>query len=174
MSTTIRNAGTHDLPAIVEIYNASIPARLSTADTEPVSAASRAAWFGDHSPDLRPLWVAEENGEIQGWLSFQSFYGRPAYHATAEVSIYVAPKHQRRGVASRLLEQAIQVCPKLGLSTLVGFIFGHNEPSLQLFKGAGFQQWGYLPEVAELDGRLRDLVILGLRIGPAQTSSRNR
>jgi len=40
----------------------------------------------------------------------------------------------------------------------------HNKPSLQLLKTLGFQHWGYLPKVAELDGIERDLVILGLRI----------
>jgi phosphinothricin acetyltransferase len=28
----------------------------------------------------------------------------------------------------------------------------------------GFEQWGLLPQVAELDGIKRDLVILGLRL----------
>ena len=45
----------------------------------------------------------------------------------------------------------------------MGIIFAHNQPSLTLFQKFGFQQWGYLPQVAELDGVERDVVILGLR-----------
>ena len=41
MPYTIRDAARDDLPAIVAIYNASIPGRLATADTEPVTVASR-------------------------------------------------------------------------------------------------------------------------------------
>ena len=53
-------------------------------------------------------------------------------------------------------------------STFLAFIFGHNTPSLTLFAAAGFQRWGLLPQVAELDGVDRDLVILGRRLGAAR------
>lgn len=160
----IRDAVETDLPAIVAIYNASIPSRMATADLEPVSVESRFSWFYEHTPGSRPIWVMEIDQTIAGWLSFQSFYGRPAYHATAEISIYVAPKYQRHGVGRQLLTPAIHHSPNLGLKTLVGFIFAHNYPSLQLFESLGFQRWGFLPQVAELDGVERDLIIMGCRI----------
>ena len=83
----VRDAVKADLPAVVEIYNAAIPGRMATADTEPIAAHSRQAWFDEHHPARRPLWVASIDGAVVGWLSFQTFYGRPAYRATAEVSI---------------------------------------------------------------------------------------
>ena len=159
----IRDAVETDLPAIVEIYNAAIPQRMATADLELVSVKSRSSWFYEHIPLKRPIWVMEID-QITGWLSFQSFYGRPAYHATAEISIYVAPNYQRCGVGSQLLTQAISHSPSFGLKTLLGFIFAHNQPSLQLFESLGFQRWGLLPQVAELDGIERDLLIMGYRI----------
>jgi L-amino acid N-acyltransferase YncA len=162
-----RDALESDLPAIVEIYNAAIPGRMATADTEPVSVESRRTWFSEHSPARRPLWVMESAGTIVGWLSFQSFYGRPAYHATAEISIYLSPAHQRRGIGRQLLQEAMRRGPALGLSTLVGYIFAHNAPSLALFEGCGFQRWGHLPRIADLDGVERDLVIVGRRIEAA-------
>ena len=160
----IRNAVVEDLPAIVAIYNSTIPGRMATADTEPVSVDSRIAWFREHTPHTRPLWVMQADGTIAGWLSFQSFYGRPAYHATAEVSVYVAAAHRRSGVGRELLAEAIRHSPQLALSTLLGFIFGHNQPSLRLFEQCGFARWGTLPRVAELDGSERDLVIVGRRV----------
>jgi predicted O-methyltransferase YrrM len=60
-----------------------------------------------------------------------------------------------------LLEQAIARAPSLGITALVGFIFGHNEPSLKLFQRFGFERWGYCPGVARLDGVDRDLVVMG-------------
>jgi len=160
----IRDAAEHDLPAIVAIYNAAIPDRTATADTQPVTVESRRAWFQEHLPSTRPLWVALQNDAIVGWLSFQSFYGRPAYHATAELSIYVAPGNQCQGVGNTLLAQAIEQSPRLALKTLLGFIFAHNAASLRLFEKFGFQRWGVLPGVAELDGEERDLIIVGRRL----------
>lgn len=161
---TVRDAAERDLPAIVEIYNATIPGRLVTADTEPVTVASRVPWFRAHNPQRRPLWVVLDGGRVCAWLSFNSFYGRPAYNPTAEVSIYVAESHRRRGLGGALLERAIAHAPTCEIRTLLGFVFGHNEPSLRLFAQHGFERWGHFPRVAVLDGIERDLVILGRRV----------
>jgi L-amino acid N-acyltransferase YncA len=160
----IRDAVEDDLPAIVEIYNSTVPSRMVTADPEPVSVESRLAWFREHDPKSRPIWVAEVDGEIAGWFSFENFRKKPAYHATAEVSVYVSEKHRRRGIGRRLLEEAIRRAPELGLKTLTGGVFGHNEPSIRLFERFGFERWAHYPKVAELDGIERDLVDLGLRL----------
>ena len=161
---TIRDATIQDLPDIVAIYNETIPGRMVTADLEPLTVESRVKWFNEHSANTHPLWVIEKSGQICAWLSFQSFHRRPAYKATAELSIYVRVDYRHQGLGKILMQQAIKWCPKLGIKSLVGLIFGHNEPSLKLFKNFGFYQWGYLPRVAELDGVERDLVIMGKRV----------
>ena len=160
----IRDAVEADLPAIVAIYNATIPLQTVTADWQPVSAASRIEWFRAHTPDRRPLWVAASDAEILGWLGVQSFYGRPAYQATVELSLYVSLNYRRQGIGRSLLQHAIARSPTLNIKTLLGFIFADNYPSLRLFEQFGFQRWGYLPQVAEFGAVERDLVILGLRV----------
>ncbi len=162
---TLRDATEADLPAIVEIYNATVAGRMVTADTSPVTVESRVVWFHTHNSRTRPLWVVLDGEQICAWLSFNSFYGRPAYQPTAEVSIYVAESHRRRGVGRGLLERAILGAPACEIRNLLGFIWAHNLPSLQLFEAFGFERWGHLPRVAELDGIERDLVIVGRRVG---------
>ena len=164
---TLRDATEADLPAIVEIYNATVPGRMVTADLEPVTVESRRAWFTAHQAPARPLWVlAGEQGEICAWLSFDSFYPRAAYDGTAMIAIYVSPSHRRRGHGATLLDAALARAPALGLHTLLGYIFGHNEPSLRLFETRNFIRWAHLPRVAVLDGTARDLVIVGRRVAP--------
>jgi phosphinothricin acetyltransferase len=157
----IREAVTVDLPAIVAVYNDAIPGRLSTADLEPVSVESRRAWFSSHGSVRYPLWVALEERSVLGWLSLSEFYGRAAYAATVEVSVYVASAAQRRGVATALLRYMLADAPDRGVKTLLGLVFRHNEPSLALFRRFAFETWGTLPRVAVIDGVRRDLVILG-------------
>jgi phosphinothricin acetyltransferase len=159
-----RTAEPRDLPRIVEIYNASIPGRLATADLKPVSVESRHAWLLAHTTDKHPLIVAESGGAIGGWASLGPFYGRPAYHRTAEVSVYVAPEMCRQGLGAALTDEVLRLCPQLGIHTLLAFIFGHNEPSIRLFKRKGFELWGHLPRIADMDGEERDLDIYGLRV----------
>jgi phosphinothricin acetyltransferase len=153
-----------DLTQIVEIYNSTVASRMVTADTEPVSTESRIGWFEEHRPDFRPLWVVEDAGRIAAWLSFSQFYGRPAYAKTAELSVYVHHDFRKRGLGSYLLTQALAHAPALEVDTLMGFIFGHNQPSLALFQRFGFARWGELPKVAALDGIERDVFIVGRRV----------
>ncbi len=167
-----RTATRSDLPQIVEIYNSTISSRIATADTEPVSVASRVRWFEEHTPNRRPLWVVEDAGRVVAWLSFSTFYGRPAYAKTAELSVYVHEAFRKRGFGAYLLTQALARAPTLEVDTLLGFIFGHNEPSLALFRRFGFLRWGELPKVAALDGVERDLIIVGRRIGDANRQLR--
>jgi L-amino acid N-acyltransferase YncA len=161
----IRDATPEDLPAIVGIYNSAVPTRVSTADTEPIPVEARSAWFDEHEPSRRPIWVMEDEGEIVGWLSLSDFYdARPAYHATAEVGVYVLPNHHRKGIGRRLVEEALRRAPEFGLSTLTAGAFAHNEASVGLFEDFGFDVWAHFPRVAELDGVERDLVVMGLRL----------
>lgn len=165
MSSTVHRVALRaDLSQIVEIYNSTISSRMVTADIEPVTVESRTPWFEEHTPTFRPLWVIEAEDQIAAWLSFSSFYGRPAYSKTVELSVYVHQAFRRRGFGTYLLTQAVIAAPALGLNTLMGFIFAHNEPSLRLFREHGFSRWGELPRVAVLDGVERDVVIVGRRV----------
>jgi phosphinothricin acetyltransferase len=162
----IRHATRADLPTIVEIYNASIPGRMATADTASVTVEQREEWFRAFDPAARPLWVHEGGARIDGWLGLRSFYGRPAYHRTVESAVYVDPSRRRRGIASALLAHALGACPGLGIANVMAFVFAHNAPSITLFERHGFAPWGRLPKVCEMDGIERDVVILGCRIDP--------
>ena len=163
----IRDATEADLPAIVAIYNATIPGGMVTADTTPVTVAERLPWFRAHTLERRPIWVVDAPaGHVSAWFSFSDFHPRPAYHPTAEISIYVAETHRRRGLADVLLRRGIERAPALGLKSLVGLVWAHNEPSLRLCAKHGFERWGHLPRVALLHGVERDLVIVGRRVAP--------
>ncbi|MES2373903.1 MAG: N-acetyltransferase family protein [Bacteroidota bacterium] len=162
---TYRDATIHDLTIIVAIYNSTVPTRMVTADTDPVSVESRLPWFHEHNSINRPLWVIEDdNKKIIGWVSFQSFYGRPAYAATAEISIYLDPSQRGKGIGKEVLQYSIHCAKDFGIKTLLGFIFAHNEPSLKLFKQLGFEEWANLPNIAVLDNVERSLKIVGKKV----------
>ena len=162
----IREAAETDLPAIVEIYNAAIRGRISTAQLEEVSVEQQRPWFREHSSGTHPLWIADKDGRVAGWLSFQPFKKRSAYRGTAEIGVYVHEQFRRAGAGRILVEFAIARAPGRGLTALVGSIFAHNEASLRLFEQAGFERWGVLPRVAKVDGVEHNVVIVGRYLGP--------
>ncbi len=169
MAYSHRLATRADLPSIVEIYNSAIPGRAATCDLEPVSVASREAWFEASSPARRPVWVGYEPDSPQvvtGYLSFDQFLnGRRGYDVTADLAVYLHPDHRGRGQGAYLLREAIAHAPKLGVRTLAATIFAGNIPSIRLFLSHGFQEWGRLPGVADLDGVVHDLLFVGRPVG---------
>jgi L-amino acid N-acyltransferase YncA len=164
MEVTFRHARESDLGRIVETYNSTIPSRLVTADLEPVTVDSRREWFRAHTPEKHPLLVVEGDGRYAGWISFGKFYGRPAYAGCAEVSIYLEETFRSKGLGDACMKKALDLAPSLQFHSLLGFIFGHNTPSIKLFEKYGFKRWGTLPGVADMNGELRDLVIMGRKV----------
>src|SRR5436190_18522611 len=106
----IRDALESDLPAIIDIYNATVPTRVVTADLEPTTVEARLPWFREHSPDQHPFWVAESGGCVIGWLDFKKFLPRCAYRGTAEISVYVDEKFRRRGVRASTIRRSNRPC----------------------------------------------------------------
>ncbi len=154
----------NDLAGIVGTYNSTVASRLVTADLEPVTVENKQQWFDNHHPNHRPLWIVKRNNAYCGWMSFNSFYGRPAYDGTVEVSIYLEEHARNNGLGKACLEKAIEVCRELKIKTLLGFIFDHNEPSLNLFYKMGFEKWAHLPKIANMVDKEVGLIILGKRV----------
>ncbi|MGY8836448.1 MAG: N-acetyltransferase family protein [Enterobacterales bacterium] len=157
---TIRLATINDLNEIVAIYNETIAGRMVTADTEEVTVDEKRDWFNSHN-DKRPIYVYCENNQVLAWVSYKSFYGRPAYDGTVEMSIYITSKAQGKGLGKKLMIFAQTQAKQLHIKVLLGFIFSHNLPSVKLFKHFDFAIWGELPSVAIMDDKAYSLTILG-------------
>ncbi|MEL0648596.1 N-acetyltransferase family protein [Pseudoalteromonas agarivorans] len=157
---TTRLANINDLNEIVSIYNETIASRMVTADTEKVSVEQKREWFNSHTAN-RPIYVYCEEEKVLAWLSYKSFYGRPAYDGTVEISIYITSEAQGKGLGKKLMEFAQTKAKQLDIKVLLGFIFSHNVPSIKLFKHFEFDVWGELPNVAIMDDTPYSLTIFG-------------
>ena len=161
---TIRIADADDLPAIVEIYNQSIPGKCSTADLDPLRWEDRKAWFKDHGEN-HPIFVAEANGAVAGWCSISAYRpGRMALRHTAEISYYIANNFQRKGVATLLIEHAMLFCPSIEIKSLIAIVLERNSASISLLEKLGFRLWGLLPNVADFDGEECSHLYYGVRV----------
>ncbi len=150
----IRLAQIEDLAAIVDIYNQSIPSKQSTGDTQPLRVEDRTTWFGEHCPDAHPIFVAELEGQVTGWCSLSAYRaGRAALRFTAEISYYIALAYHREGIGTALVEHALASCPALQIKHIFAIVLDGNTASLKLLEKMGFEQWGYLPRVADFDGK---------------------
>ncbi len=153
------------MPAIVEIYNQAVSAGYYTADTTAHTLADRQNWLAEHTKNKYPVYVFENEDRLKGFLSISAYRpGRDALRHTAEVSFYVDFDCHRQGIASLLLEHAIDACPKLQIKNLFAIIMETNSASSELLKQFGFQQWAYLPDVADYSGDEVGQIYYGIRI----------
>jgi L-amino acid N-acyltransferase YncA len=151
----IRLAALSDLPRLVEIHNQAIASHTATADIIPFTVEARRGWFTAHTPEAYPIYACEDSeGLVVGYLSISSYRDRPALARTAEVSYYVDYSHLGKGIGSALMEYALQDAPQKGKKVLIAIVLEKNISSLRLLEKYGFGCWGYLPDVAELDGVL--------------------
>ena len=149
----IRTAQIDDLPKIVDIYNQSILSKRSTGDTQPVRVEARTTWFKEHRPEEHPIFLAEVDGQVAGWCSLSAYRpGRAALRYTAEISYYIASAYHRQGIGTALVEYALEACPALGIRHVFAIVLEGNQGSVRLLQKMSFEQWGYLPRVANFDG----------------------
>lgn len=166
MDIEFKIAEIDDLAEIVRIYNKTIKGRMATADLKPVTVEERKPWFEEHQTGRRPLWVVKsiEKPRTVGWVSFGDFYGRDAYEHTAEISVYVDNAFRGQHLGRSALRFAESKAAELKITNILAFIFSHNTPSIGLFGSEGYEEWGQLPKVAEMDHKLYDLTIMGKRL----------
>ncbi len=159
----LRIAKMEDAPYILEIYNDAVKTGFSCGHLSEVTLITVIDWLEDSS-DKRPTWVIESNQKIIAWFSIQDFYGLPAFNQAVEVGIYVSQPAQHQGLASMALAFLDEFVISIGASHLIACIYEHNTNSLRLFKKNQYQQWGCLPQVASINHKRYDLLLLGKQL----------
>ena len=161
----IRKAEEKDYSVITEIYNHAVDEKFATADTEYVTVESRKEWFAQHSPETYPIYVAEEDNEIIGWCSLSPHRpGRKALGTVAEISYYIHKDHRRKGIANSLIKHTIESAKSLGFKNLISILLDLNKTSIYILEKFGFEKWGHLPDIAEIDELICGQYIYGRKI----------
>jgi L-amino acid N-acyltransferase YncA len=166
----IRIAQIGDLPGIVEIYNQAIEAKFQTAYTEMISVDDRVGWFYDHTPEAYPLYVYEADDKVVAWVSVSPYRpGRDALRFCVEVSYFVHNSYLRKGIGSQMLQYILDVCKELKYRSVLAILLDRNVASSKLLEKFRFQQWAFLPDVADFDGEICSHVYYGKSLVPVSS-----
>lgn len=147
-----------DWPHVSRIYADGIATGDATFET---SVPTWEVWDAAHLASSR--LVAEDDGHVLGWSALSPVSDRCAYAGVAEVSVYVDPSAQRRGVGGQLLARLIVESEAAGLWTLQAGIFPENAASIRLHERHGFRVIGRRERLGQLGGRWRDVLLLERR-----------
>ncbi len=161
----IRLANKFDAEVINEIYNESVKHKFLTADTQTVALTERIKWLLSYNKHEYPVYVATEHDAVVGWLAVRPYReGRNALRFIKEVSYYVSHDHLHKGIGTALIEHVIMKAPDLKIKNLVAIVLEENIASIKLLEKFNFQQWGFLPGVADFDGEICGHLYYGLKI----------
>ena len=158
MACTIRQAEKKDVPRLLDIYNYEVTHGVATLDLQEKTLTEWEVWFSQHNRDNHPLFVAEKDGIVIGYVSLSSYREKEAYRTTVELSIYIAPEGRRQGIASQLMGFILEKAKTdPAIHTVVSVITSGNEASTKLHEKFGFTFCGTIKEVGMKFGKYLDI-----------------
>ena len=86
-----------------------------------------------------PFLVCEAGGAPVGYAYAHRYRVRAAYDWDSELSVYLAPEHQGRGVGKALYSALLDILSIQGYVNIYGTVSVPNPPSERLHEGLGFQ-----------------------------------
>ena len=133
----IRIATKADVPAILDIYAPYILNTTYTFEyTVPTETefAARFEAITQHFPWL--VW--EENGEVLGYAYGSAPFDRAAYGWCSEISVYLAPEIQCKGIGKTLCTAVEEIMWRQGYRVIYSLITTENEGSLRFHQKLGY------------------------------------
>jgi L-amino acid N-acyltransferase YncA len=159
----IRDALDDDMPALKDIYNASIPTKTYAWTESLQTLQERRAWFTRQQAAGYPVLVADAGTDVIGFAAYGSFRGAgkwPGYRHTVEHTIHVREDYWGQGVGRHLLEALIERARADDIHVMVAAIDSTNLDSITFHERLGFGVVGRMPEVGRKFERWLDLVLM--------------
>lgn len=160
----IRPATEKDLKGILTIVNHEINTGTANFAYSEVILEEIIFEFQEKTKRDFPFFVAIDGNIVTGFATYGTFRKKEGYNSTAELSIYIHPEHQRKGIGKALMKQLIQHAKAHHITSLIAGIADENESSIKFHKAFLFVEVGYLPRVAKKFGRELNLVFMQLEL----------
>jgi L-amino acid N-acyltransferase YncA len=127
------------------------------------------AWIGlcDELVSLGlPFLVADADGQVAGYAYASPWRRKPAYRATVEDSIFIAPGKGGLGIGKQLLGGLIAACADAGARHMIAVIADdHPEASVGLHRSCGFTEAGRLDDVGYKHGKWIGTLLMQRALG---------
>ncbi len=152
-----------DLRAFYDWINDPQLVRLN-APWRPVSLLAHVEWFQklNRSADHAAFAICRlDNEDAVGLIQLRHI---DAVHRSAELIIRIGlAEHRGRGLGTESVTLAADFAWRdLGLHRITLHVFADNAAAISCYRKAGFVEEGRLRQAAYIDGRYKDIVVMGL------------
>lgn len=160
----IRPATAADVPAILAFWNPVIRDTTVTFSPTEHSAEGLAELIASRQAAGRAFLVAEADGVVLGFASYDQFRKGPGYAHAMEHTIILAPAARGRGAGRALMTALEDHARAGGAHVMVAGVSGENGPGQAFHAAIGYAEVGRVPEVGYKFGRWLDLVLMQKRL----------
>jgi L-amino acid N-acyltransferase YncA len=160
----LRLAREDDADGVLAIYGPVVRDTVISFEMVPPSASEMQERIRT-TLETKPWLVAEADGALAGYAYAGTFRARPAYQWTAEVTVYLHPDWQGRGVGSALYRALLAILRTAGYRSAVGGITLPNPASVALHERLGFRPVGVFAAAGFKFGEWHDVGFWQLELG---------
>lgn len=158
--TRLRDATTQDAASIAAIWNAAIEQTVATVATRLYDLPRMQQLIAQRHDEGRAFIVAERQGDVVGFATYDQFRSAAGYDQTMEHSIYLAPQAHGAGLAAELMAAIEAHAFGAGHRLMIGVVSGENARALRFHQAMGYEDCGRIPACAHKFGRLIDIHLL--------------
>lgn len=163
---SIRIATEADVPAMLEIYRPYVENTTYSFEYEVPSREAFTRRFRDHIAQF-PWLVWEDSGTVLGYAYAGAPWERAAYRWCAEVSIYLSPQIQGKGIGRALYTRLEEILSRQGYRLVYALITSENRPSLDFHYRLGYTYRAEFPECGYKKGKWLGVTWLEKRLQPS-------
>lgn len=153
----IRFATAGDVPAMLEIYRPYVANTCYSFEYTPPTQEEFAQRLTEYTRQL-PWLVWEEDGKVLGYAYGSLPFTRQAYAWCGEVSIYLAPEIQGKGIGKKLYVLLEEILWRQGYRVIYSLITTENQHSLEFHRRMGYQITATFPDCGWKFGRWLGIV----------------
>ncbi len=130
---TIRSAMETDADVALRLFQEDLKALSSTERLDDGDLRNLSDTYLDNAES--GFWVAESEGQVVGMIGVRA----GADHTAEICRLRVQKEHRRRGIGTRLLEQAVTHCRERSLLKISLDVLSDRRPAIDLFEKTGFR-----------------------------------
>lgn len=157
MAAHIRLATATDLPAILAISNEAAATSAANLANEPEMLTAWQALYAATNTTHPWLVATDEEDNVQGFAKASPWNGRDAFDATVEVTVYILPRHHRKGIGSALYTRLFEILEQQGYQTVLAGITLPNAASVRFHESFGLHPVATFRQVGWKGGSWHDV-----------------
>ena len=166
----VRAAAPEDAEQLLEIYTPFVISEDSSLSNVSFElAAPDVEEFRQRIQDISkqfPYLVGEVNGQILGYVYCHPYRERLAYQWAVEVTIYLAPAGQGKGLGRLLYETMEKLLCLQGVTMAYSCITAGNDHSIKMHEALGYRLIGTFTNSGYKNGQWLDTVWLEKQLQP--------